>query len=121
MADPTLYVAFIAGLISFVSPCVLSLIPGFLAYLSGTSLNDENARLKIFLNSVAFVLGFSLIFALLGLLLNTILERVAYSVQVWLSRIGGAIIILFGLYVLGILKLKFLEKEHKLTIKKKFS
>ena len=121
MADPTLYVAFIAGLISFVSPCVLPLIPGFLAYLSGTSLNDENARLKIFLNSVAFVLGFSLIFALLGLLLNTILERVAYSVQVWLSRIGGAIIILFGLYVLGILKLKFLEKEHKLTIKKKFS
>ena len=121
MVEPTIVVAFIAGIVSFVSPCVLPLIPGFLAYLSGTSTGQQGARLKMFLNSVAFVLGFSVIFALLGVLLNTILERVSYNVQTWLSRIGGVIIILFALYILGLIKISFLEREHKIAVKKKFS
>ena len=121
MVEPTIIVAFIAGLISFISPCVLPIIPGFLAYLSGTSTTNKNAKLKIFLNSVAFVLGFSIIFALLGVLLNTALERVSYSVQTWLSRVGGIIIILFALYVLGLTRMPFLEREHKFAVKKKFS
>ena len=121
MVEPTIVVAFIAGIVSFVSPCVLPLIPGFLAYLSGTSTGQQGARLKMFLNSVAFVLGFSIIFALLGVLLNTILERVSYNVQTWLSRIGGVIIILFALYILGLIKISFLEREHKIAVKKKFS
>src|SRR3989338_8397383 len=121
MVEPTIIVAFIAGIVSFASPCVLPLIPGFLAYLSGTSAGQQNARLKVFLNSVAFVLGFSVIFALLGVLLNTILERISYSVQTWLSRIGGIIIILFALYILGLIKISFLEREHKLAKNKKFS
>mgnify|MGYP001587400171 FL=1 len=121
MVEPTLIVAFIAGIVSFVSPCILPLIPGFLAYLSGTSTGQQGTRLKIFLNSVAFVLGFSVIFALLGVLLNTILERVSYNVQTWLSRIGGIIIILFALYILGLIKISFLEREHKFAVKKKFS
>ena len=121
MVEPTIIVAFIAGLISFISPCVLPIIPGFLAYLSGTSTTNKNAKLKIFLNSVAFVLGFSIIFALLGVLLNTALERVSYSVQTWLSRVGGIIIILFALYVLGLVRMPFLEREHKFAVKKKFS
>jgi cytochrome c-type biogenesis protein len=89
--------------------------------LSGTSTGQQGTRLKIFLNSVAFVLGFSVIFALLGVLLNTILERVSYNVQTWLSRIGGIIIILFALYILGLIKINFLEREHKFAVKKKFS
>ena len=121
MVEPTIVVAFIAGIVSFVSPCVLPLIPGFLAYLSGTSTGQQGARLKIFLNSLAFVIGFSVIFALLGVLLNTILERVSYNVQTWLSRIGGIIIILFALYILGLIKINFLEREHKFAVKKKFS
>ncbi|MBI3026770.1 sulfite exporter TauE/SafE family protein [Candidatus Woesearchaeota archaeon] len=121
MVETSIVVAFIAGIVSFVSPCVLPLIPGFLAYLSGTSTGQQGARLKVFLNSVAFVLGFSVIFALLGVLLNTILERVSYNVQTWLSRIGGIIIILFALYILGLIKISFLEREHKLAVKKKFS
>ena len=121
MVEPTIVVAFIAGIVSFVSPCVLPLIPGFLAYLSGTSTGQQGARLKIFLNSVAFVLGFSVVFALLGVLLNTVLERVSYNVQTWLSRIGGVIIILFALYILGLIKISFLEREHKFAVKKKFS
>ena len=121
MVEPTIIVSFIAGVLSFASPCVLPLSPGFLAYLSGTSTGQQGARLKIFLNSVAFVLGFSVIFALLGVLLNTILERVSYNVQTWLSRIGGIVIILFALYILGLIKINFLEREHKLAVKKKFS
>jgi len=121
MIETTFIVAFIAGIISFASPCVLPLIPGFLAYLSGTAGNEKGARMKTFLNSVSFVLGFSVIFALLGVLLNTVLESVSYSVQTWLSRIGGAIIILFALYVLGLIKIGFLEREHKFSVKKKFS
>ena len=119
MAETTIFVAFIAGIVSFLSPCVLPLIPGFLAYLSSSG--KESTRLTMFLHSVAFVLGFSLVFALLGVLLNTVLERISYQVQTWLSRIGGLIIILFALYVLGLLKIGFLEREHKLKVKKKFS
>jgi len=121
MVEPTIIVAFIAGIVSFISPCVLPLIPGFLAYLSCTSTGQQGARAKVFLNSVAFVLGFSVIFALLGVLLNTVLERVSYTVQTWLSRIGGVIIILFALYILGLIKINFLEREHKFAVKKKFS
>lgn len=121
MVEPTIVVAFIAGIVSFASPCVLPLIPGFLAYLSGTGTAQQGARLKVFLNSVAFVLGFSAIFALLGILLNTLLEGVAYNVQTWLSRIGGVIIILFALYILGLIRISFLEREHKFAVKKKFS
>ncbi|MBI2657956.1 sulfite exporter TauE/SafE family protein [Candidatus Woesearchaeota archaeon] len=121
MVEPTIIVAFAAGIVSFASPCVLPLIPGFLAYLSGTSTGQQGARLKMFLNSAAFVLGFSVIFALLGVLLNTVLESVSYNVQTWLSRIGGAIIILFALYILGLIKIGFLEREHKIAVRKKFS
>jgi len=120
MVEPTIIVAFIAGLVSFISPCVLPIIPGFLAYLSGTSAGKPN-RLQMFLNSVSFVMGFSVIFALLGVLLNTILEKVSYNVQTWLSRIGGIIIILFAFYILGLIKINFLERDHKFAVKKKFS
>ncbi|MCA9364114.1 cytochrome C biogenesis protein [Candidatus Kaiserbacteria bacterium] len=118
----SLHVAFIAGLVSFLSPCVLPLIPGFLAYLSGTSVGEGSSRSRreIFFNSVFFVLGFSAVFAILGVLLNTLLQSVAYDVQIWLSRIGGAIIIFFGLYLLGIIKVSFLDREHKLSVKWRF-
>lgn len=122
MAELTIFVAFIAGLVSFLSPCVLPLIPGFLAYLSGTTVADsKNARMKVFLNSVAFVLGLGLVFASLGVLLNTVLEGISYSVQNWLARIGGVIIILFALHILGLIKIPWLEREHKLKVTKKFS
>ena len=85
----TIIAALIAGFISFLSPCILPLIPGFLAYLSGTQLGDSStkARIQMFLNSVVFVLGFTFVFASLGVLLNTLLERSSYTVQIWLSRI----------------------------------
>lgn len=115
----SLIAAFIAGLVSFLAPCVLPIIPGFLAYLAGSSPEDTSKRRVIFINSVFFVLGFSLVFALLGVLLNTILERVAYDVQIWLSRIGGLLIIFFGLYLVGLIRIPFLEREHKFGVRSK--
>lgn len=113
MAQVTLIISFFAGLVSFLSPCVLPLVPGFLAYISGISGKEVN-RFNIFINSLAFVIGFSLVFALLGVLLNTVLEGVAYSVQKWISRFGGIIIIIFGLYILDLIKINFLQKEYKI-------
>ncbi len=122
MIQITIIAAFIAGIASFLSPCVLPLVPAFLGYLAGISLSDtKSARVKIFLNTVAYVLGFSIIFAALGILLNTVLQDISYTLQQWLSRIGGIIIILFGLYVAGLIKCSFLERERTLKVKKKFS
>lgn len=119
--DITIWVALFAGLISFLSPCVFPLMPGFIAYLAGTSVAEaKNQRKEVFINSVFFVLGFSVVFALLGVLLNTLLEAFAYDAQLWLARIGGIIIIFFGLYLTGLIKIKFLETEHKIEVKRKF-
>ncbi len=119
-SEVTLFVAFVAGVISFLSPCVLPIIPGFLAYLAGTSTQEMPTRTRIVFHSVLFVLGFSLVFALLGVLLNTILERAAYDTQIWLSRIGGVIIIFFGLYLMKLIRLPFLERAHTFSVVGKF-
>ncbi|MBI4145567.1 cytochrome C biogenesis protein [Candidatus Woesearchaeota archaeon] len=125
MADLTIGIAFIAGIISFLSPCVLPLVPAFLSYLAGTSAQDikegKAARMKIFVNSLLFVLGFSVVFSILGVLLNSVLANVAYDTRVWLGRIGGVIIILFALYLLKLIRLPFLEREHKLQVRWKAS
>ena len=117
MIDVSISVAFIAGIVSFLAPCVLPIIPGFLAYLAGSSLTQAATRRKeVFLNALFFVLGFSLVFAALGVLLNTVLEAVAYDVQLWLSRIGGALVIIFGLYLTGLIKISFLERPHTFAV-----
>ncbi len=115
-SEISLVVAFIGGVVSFLSPCVLPIIPGFLAYLAGTSTQGEVRRTQVLLHSALFVLGFSLIFALLGVLLNTVLERAAYDVQIWLSRVGGVIIIFFGLYLMQLVRLPFLERAHTINV-----
>jgi cytochrome c-type biogenesis protein len=103
-------------------PCVLPIIPGFLAYLAGTSVGEASQhRWELFKASLFFVLGFSVVFAALGVLLNTLLEAFAYGIQMWLARIGGAIIIFFGLYLTGLLKIGFLEQTYKPQVTRKFS
>ena len=79
---------------------------------------DSKARGNIFLSSLFFVLGFSVVFSLLGILLQTALSKSSYSVQIWLGRIGGIVIILFGLFLLGLIKPAFLLKEHKFKVKR---
>jgi cytochrome c-type biogenesis protein len=120
MSETTLLIAFFAGLLSFLSPCVLPLVPGFLSYLSGVALGDKSksVRAKMLANTAFYVLGFTLVFSVLGVLLSSILANAAYDIRIWLGRIGGAAIILFGLFVAGILKLDFLEREYRLHPKK---
>lgn len=121
MNEVSITFAFVAGVLSFLSPCVLPIIPGFLAYLGGSASGGIPDRKEIFMNSLFFVLGFSVIFAALGVLLNTILSSIAYDVQTWLSRIGGIIIIFFGLYLIKLIKIPWLDREHKIKVNKKFN
>jgi cytochrome c-type biogenesis protein len=114
----SIFIAFVAGIVSFISPCILPLIPGFMAYLSQTAETDGSARARTFINSIFFVLGFSSVFALLGVLLNTVLARSSFAVQTWLSRIAGLIIIFFALHILGLIKIRFLQSDHKLKAKR---
>lgn len=117
MVEVSYLVAFAAGIVSFLAPCVLPLVPGFLAYLAGTTVREGAAkRWDIFVASLLFVAGFSLVFSLLGVLLNTVLNSVAYGVQLWLSRAGGLIIIFFGLYLTGLIRVGWLEQEHKIAV-----
>lgn len=115
MAELTVVIAFFAGLVSFLAPCVIPLVPAFLGHLAGTRV-EEASRWKLFGHSALFVLGFGTVFSVLGVLLNSILSNVAYTAQLWLGRIAGIVIILFGLYLLGLLKLQFLQAEHKFKV-----
>jgi cytochrome c-type biogenesis protein len=111
----------VAGIVSFLSPCVLPIIPGFLAYLAGsTDAHSTSRRRDVFFNSVFFVLGFSAVFALLGVLLQTALSGAGAEVQLWLSRVAGAVIIFFGLYLLELIRVPFLERDYKFSVKRRF-
>mgnify|MGYP001567012426 FL=1 len=124
MIEITYYVAFLAGLISFLSPCILPLVPGLLVYLAGSTIGKQGpTKQQVLLSAVFFVLGFSVVFSLLGALLNSVLSRLglAYDTLIWMSRVGGAIIIFFGLYLMGIVRISYLEREHKWNFARKFN
>ena len=111
--------AFSAGLLSFVSPCVLPLVPSYISYITGLSveqLTDASERVKfkkaIVLNSLLFIAGFSSVFIAFGASAS-LLGQVLITYQDHIRRIGGILIILFGLYLLGILNLNFLKIEHR--------
>ena len=123
MPDTNIISAFVAGIISFFSPCVLPLLPGFLIHISNTGLAEgKNAsKLRVFLNAICYVFGFSVVFATLGILFNAFIPHNSYIVQTWLSIIGGTIIIFFGLFATGIIKAHWLQKSHQLFRPKKTS
>ncbi len=123
MAEITLAVAVLAGLASFVAPCILPMIPAFLAYISGTTLSELNQkngsntviinRTNIVLNSVFFVIGFSVVFSTLGVIINSVLETSAGELVEGLNQIGGIIIIGFGIFLLLSTKINKLNMEKK--------
>src|SRR3990167_520493 len=76
---------------------------------------------SIFFSSVFFVLGFSLVFSLVGVLLQTVLSSASYMVQEWLGRVGGVVIILFGFFLLGLFAPAFLKRDHKILVKRLFT
>ncbi len=115
----SLVAAFSAGFLSFVSPCVLPLVPSYISYITGLSveqLTDTTERMKlkkaIMLNSLLFIAGFSSVFIAFGASAS-LLGQVLIAYQEYLRRIGGILIIVFGLYLLGILNLNFLKMEHR--------
>jgi cytochrome c-type biogenesis protein len=112
-------VAFLAGLLSFLSPCVLPLVPSYIGFLTGMTLGEMTGRRRAALiHALLFVGGFSLIFILLGAS-ATALGRALNYYQVWLQRIGGVLIILFGLLCLGIFKVSLLAQERRLQLERK--
>ena len=111
-----LVISFTAGLLSFLSPCVLPLIPSYVTFITGLSLEDvQRARRTALVHSVLFVLGFSLIFLALGAT-ATVLGRVLLAHRVWLSRVGGALVILFGLYTIGALNVGAFARERRIHL-----
>ncbi|MFB5632847.1 MAG: cytochrome c biogenesis CcdA family protein [Nitrosopumilus sp.] len=123
MAEITLAVAALAGLGSFVAPCILPMIPAFLAYISGTTLSELNQRdgtktfsvnrTNIVLNSVFFVLGFSVVFSTIGVIINSTLSSVSWEIVDELNQIGGVIIVGFGIFLLLSMKINKLNLEKK--------
>lgn len=114
-----LFVAFAAGVLSFLSPCVLPLVPSYLGFVTGMSIEEmANRRRVAMVHSGLFVLGFSLVFVVVGLS-ATALGRALNFNSIWLARIGGVLIILFGIYLLGIVKIPFLEREQRLHLENK--
>lgn len=116
----SLFAAFSAGLLSFISPCVLPLVPSYLSYITGLSVEnlakvEERDRFKsaIMLNALLFIAGFSTIFIAFGASASLI-GQVLYEYQDVIRKVGGILIIIFGLYLLGILKMNFLMTERRL-------
>lgn len=122
MSEPAglgLFVAFLAGLLSFLSPCVLPLVPSYIGFLTGMTLPEMTGRRRIaLLHAVLFVAGFSLIFILLGASATALGGALKYY-QVWIARVGGLLVILFGLLCLGVVKAGFLEQERRLQLQHK--
>ena len=115
-------VAFTAGLLTYLSPCLLPLIPAFIAYITGVSFSDltdakkkREVRSKTIIHSLLFIAGFSVIFVLLGLT-ATIVGKFLFQYQKFIRIAGGILIMFFGLQLMGFLKLDFLIKERKLNI-----
>jgi cytochrome c-type biogenesis protein len=148
MVETTVLVSALAGLGSFISPCILPILPAFVSYLSGTTINEiqssgttineikdtdrqsrriggqqplplltikKSTRLNIFLNTVYFVLGFSIVFSVLGVILNSVFVVLGVSFQHSLTSIGGVVIITFGVYLILSTKLRRLNFEKRMT------
>lgn len=107
--------AFSAGLLSFLSPCVLPLIPAYLSYISGAAASEittNKAKANLMVRSVFFVIGFSIIFILLGVSVSSISKLFSANLGIF-KKIGGLLIVVFGLHTSGIFKIKLLYSEKR--------
>ncbi|KMT23243.1 cytochrome c biogenesis CcdA family protein [Clostridium cylindrosporum] len=127
MNDITLILAFCAGLLSFLSPCVLPLVPAYIGYITGSAIKDmdnKSKKLSILYKSLGFVLGFSIIFILMGASITT-LGNILIKNQNLFRKVSGLLMIVFGLHTMGIFKIKLFYYEKRFSsfnlIGKKFS
>jgi len=124
MTEISIVVAAGAGVLSFLSPCVLPLVPSYISFVAGMSLQglqeEKTARVRraIFLNAVLFILGFSAVFIALGASFSLLGRALLGSIDL-VRKAGGILIILFGLFIAGILKLPFLMRERRLQLQER--
>lgn len=119
MKDVSFPLAFLAGVFSFLSPCVLPLVPSYVSFITGVSFEDlkegtdrKKIRFLTITNSLAFICGFSLIFIALGAS-SSVVGQFFFNYQDWIRIVGGVLVILFGLFISGIVKIDFLTRERK--------
>ena len=123
MGEITIAIAALAGLGSFLAPCILPMIPAFLSYISGTTITEiqrnkgtinlVSNRINVFLNTIFFVLGFSVVFSVIGVIINSVLASSAASLISGFNQVGGIIIIGFGVFMLLSTKINKLNFERK--------
>ncbi len=122
-AELNVATAFLAGLVSFVSPCVLPLIPAYLSFLTGSSLEELKAeerasqRVRVLSHALAFVAGFTVIFVLIGLSASAI-GSVFSNYKETIARVGGVIVIVLGLNMVGLFRIPFLMRDTRLQIQR---
>ena len=111
-----LAIAFGTGLLSFLSPCVLPLVPSYLTFVTGVSFDDlTRARRSALVHALLFVLGFTLIFVALGAS-ATAMGRLLIHYRLWITRLGGALVILFGLHLLGAVRVGAFDRERRVHL-----
>jgi len=125
MADVNIFIAFTAGVLSFLSPCVLPLIPSYLSFVSGVSLEEmqlaqmeRELRRRVILNALSFIFGFSAVFISLGASAS-FLGGLFLSYRDIIRVVGGVFILLVGIYLLGLFKLSFLERYFQVELREK--
>jgi len=122
--DVTALVAVGAGILSFFSPCVLPLVPSFLIFISGATIDNygelsaRKYRKRLLIHALAFIAGFSLVFISLGVA-SSVLGNVFATYEKWIVRIGGVLLVLFGLNMLNVLRIPFLNQEKIIELKTK--
>ena len=110
--------AFVAGLLSFISPCVLPLVPIYLGYMSGTVVaSGASRRLRTLLHALVYVLGFGTVFVLLGATAG-LMGGLIYPIMPYVTKIGGLVIVIFGLHMMGLVSIPFLNMDRRLELSK---
>jgi len=115
VTNPTIFLAFVAGLASFLSPCVFSLVPAYVGYLGGRAAGGESHernRFITFTHGLAFVLGFSMVFITLGVA-SSALGKILFDLRGVLEKVGGIVVIIFGLHMIGVFRIPFLEYDTR--------
>lgn len=107
--------AFIAGILTFLAPCTFPLVPAYLGFISGVAGEEKNVRRKVFFNGLFYVVGFSLVFIIFGTLLG-FLGSLLVPARIWLTRIAGIFVILFGLVMLNVVRVPLLLKERQIKL-----
>jgi cytochrome c-type biogenesis protein len=108
--------AFLAGLASFLSPCVFALVPVYIGYLGGRAVGGESTsrnRWVTFTHGLAFVLGFSLVFILFNIFAAA-LGGLLFDLRTWLAKVGGVVVVIFGLHMIGVFRIPFLEYDVRI-------